>query len=262
MVEWQLPKLYTAVRFRSPAFLKMQKSKIRNFSLFWRPAIKMGKIWFIFLIFDIWILNFIGCVTTPLVSPPMIEGIPGFYHRVEKSQTLWRISNLYDVDLDEIVRINRIADATNIEVGQLIFIPRPQKQQPVISIKSSLDDFIWPIKGKVIASFGQTFNNIINKGINIQVNNETDVVSSRSGRVVFYNPNFKGYGRTIIIDHGDGFQTVYARNSRVFIKLGDYVERGSLISQVAPGEDRITYLHFEIRKGYIPQNPYFYLPQN
>jgi murein DD-endopeptidase MepM/ murein hydrolase activator NlpD len=101
---------------------------------------------------------------------------------------------------------------------------------------------------------------MINKGINIQTYGSPNVVASRSGKVVFYDDNFKDFGKTIIIDHGDGFSTVYARNSQVFIKIGDYVQRGTLIAKAGSTDrDKNTYLHFQIRKGYIPQNPYFYL---
>ncbi len=186
--------------------------------------------------------------------------MPGIYHRVEKGQTLWRISKIYSVDLDEIVRINRIPDATSLEPGQLIFIPSVQKKQ-YLSIQSPTEDFTWPLEGRVITSFGQTFNDMINKGINIQRVRSQDVIASRSGKVIFYDNNFDNFGRTIIIDHGDGFSSVYARNSEVFVKTGDYVQRGTVIAKVgSSGSDKNTYLHFEIRKGYLPQNPYFYLP--
>jgi len=160
---------------------------------------------------------------------------------------------MYNADLEEIVRINHISDATNIEVGQSIFIPSRQKPQAP-SIKYSLsDDFIWPLKGKVVVAFGQTSNNMINKGVNIQ-SYAGNVVAARSGKVVFFDDHFSGFGKTVIIDHGDGFSTVYAMNSQVFIKAGDYIEKGALIAKAST-------LHFEIRKGHIPQNPLFYLPR-
>ena len=236
MAEWQLPKLYMAVRFRSPA-LKMKKSKS------------------CYILFSFCILNLIGCASTSLVSlPPPSASMPGIYHRVEKGQTLWRISKIYDVDLNELVNINHISDATNIETGQLIFIPSRLKPQAIANKYPLSEDFMWPMKGKVISTFGQIFNNMINKGINIQPYRTQDVVAARSGRVVFYSPDFKSFGKTIIIDHGDGFSTVYARNAQVFIKTGDIVGKGILIAKAGC-------LHFQIRKGYVPQNPYFYLPR-
>ncbi|MDD4894689.1 MAG: LysM peptidoglycan-binding domain-containing M23 family metallopeptidase [Candidatus Omnitrophica bacterium] len=187
--------------------------------------------------------------------------MPGVYHQVEKGQTLWRISKAYNVDLDEIVRINHIPDAASIEPGQSIFIPSAKQKKQQLFAEASPEDFAWPLKGRVIAGFGQTFNDMINKGINIQKVNDQDVLASRSGKVAFYNNNFESFGKTIIIDHGDGFSTVYARNSEVFVKTGDYVQKRAVIARIGSlGRDRNPYLHFEIRKGHIPQNPYFYLP--
>lgn len=208
-------------------------------------------------------LCFYGCATAPYAPPavPRITpGTPGTYHRVERGQTLWRISKMYSVDLDEVARLNHISDASTIEQGQLLFIPTTRKPEPLPQ-KYASEDFIWPIRGKVISSFGQTFNNMINKGINIQPYNNLDVVAARSGRVVFYSDNFGSFGKTIIIDHGDGLSTVYTRNSEVYIKAGDSVEKGTAIARVgSAGRDRSAYLHFEVRKGHVPQNPYYFLP--
>jgi lipoprotein YgeR len=219
-----------------------------------RCGVYLALLPFCFLLFA-----FFGCAPAPYVKPTIAPPMPGIYHRVEKGQTLWRISRIYNVDLDEIARTNHIADTASIEVGQLIFVPnrqKPQTQPP----KYFSDDFIWPLKGKIIATFGQTFNNMINKGINIKPYNNINVVAARSGTVVFYTDNFFSFGKTVIIDHKDGFSTVYTRNSQVFVKAGDAVQRGAIIAKVgSAGRDRIEYLHFEIRKGHIPQNPYFYL---
>ena len=217
------------------------------------------------LVFCLWslvcsLLFLSGCATSPYVGQAPVPGIPGIYHLVEKGQTLWRISKMYNVDLDELVQINRISDITKVEVNQLIFIPHRQKKISVPSRDYS-DDFIWPNRGRVISTFGQTINNIINKGINIQPYNNLSVVASRSGKVVFYADNFGAFGKTIIIEHSDGFSTVYARNSQVLVKAGDSVQKGTAIAKIGQaGRDKNTYLYFEIRKGYLPQNPIFYLP--
>jgi len=207
-----------------------------------------------------WLIVVSGCAPTAYVKPMPPSGVPGIYHKIERGQTLWRISKMYNVDLDQLASINHILDTTVIETGQLIFIPNRKKPQ-TMPIKSSSDDFIWPIKGRVIAAFGKTYANMINKGLNIQPYQNTDVVAARGGKIVFYADDFGGFGKTIIIDHGDGFSTVYARNAQVFIKPGEYVQAGALIAKAgSAGRDKNNYLHFEIRKGHIPQNPYYYLP--
>ena len=215
-----------------------------------------------FLITICYLLFLSGCATAPYVAPVSPKpplGLPGIYHKVEKGQTLWRISRMYGVDLQELTRVNRITDNTSIEVGQRILIPNQLRNRVEVIKYAEGDDFIWPVKGRVVSSFGQTVNNMINKGIRIAPYGSKDIAASRSGKVVFLSDNFAGLGKTIILDHGDGFFTVYALSSEVFIKPGDCVKRGSVIARIT-GLGRAGDLHFEIRKGHLPQNPIFYLP--
>ncbi|MDP2941616.1 MAG: LysM peptidoglycan-binding domain-containing M23 family metallopeptidase [Candidatus Omnitrophota bacterium] len=209
----------------------------------------------------IFVLLFLsGCATTPYIAPPTppSPGVQGIYHRVERGQTLWSIAKAYHTELEEISSINRIQDAANIEVGQLIFIPNRQKIiQPPASY--SADDFIWPLRGKIISGFGSPYENMINKGINIIPSGSSEVIASRQGKVVFRADNFGLFGKTVIIDHGDGLSSVYAGNSEVFAKAGDQVRRGAVIARI--DASRGDCLHFEIRKAHIAQNPTFYLPR-
>ena len=205
-----------------------------------------------------------GCASSSYIPPPKIEGIPGIYHQVDRGETLWKISKIYGIELEELVKTNHIYDPRKIETGQLVFIPRARniiKPAADKSFQITGEDFIWPLKGKVISRFGQNSNNIINDGLDIEAPYGQQVLASRAGVVTFYDEQLKGLGKTIIIDHGDNFLTVYGRNSEVFVKVGERVTQGNVIAKVGKaGRDKASYLHFEIRKGYLPQNPYYYLP--
>ena len=210
------------------------------------------------------ILGLAGCATVPPYSGPSLpvsaQGVPGVHHRVEAGQTLWRISKLYDVDIDEIIRLNHISEGASIEIGQVLLIPNRSRAQN-ITVRSSGDDFIWPLRGRIISGFGSNYRNLINKGINIQAPAGSDILATRSGRVVFYAAGFGNYGKTVIIDHGDGLRSVYSRISEVFVQPGQNLQRGALVGRVgASVRDKNSYLHFQIRKGASPQNPLFYLP--
>ena len=204
-----------------------------------------------------------GCASTPTYTGPRApissQAVPGLHHRVEPKQTLWMISRMYNVDIDDILRANNIPDDAAIEVGQLLLIPnrlKPQNEQ----VFSSGDDFIWPLKGKIVAGFGANYQNLINKGINIQVTVDADILASRSGKVVFYAPNFGNFGNIVIIDHGNGLRSVYSRASEFFVRPGENVQKGALIGRISSTvRGKSNYLHFEIRKGAMPQNPLFYL---
>jgi len=167
---------------------------------------------------------------------------------------------MYNVDIVEIINANRIPDTCRIKTGQTIFIPGRRNPRPQAIVLNE-EDFCWPLKGKVISAYGQMTGNALNRGIDILAAANANVVASRSGRVVFYSPEFENLGKTIIIEHPDGYSTLYARNSEVFVTAGDQISKGMVIAKVgSAGRDKAAYLHFELRKGYLPQNPSFYLP--
>lgn len=222
---------------------------------------KKLRVWKTVTIFSLFFLA--GCASAPYIKPitPPSVSLPGIYHNVEKGETLWRISKTYGVGLEELVRVNRISDGTAIETGQRIFIPNQSSLKPAAIRYTDSDDFIWPVRGRVVGSFGQVINNMVNKGINIAPSGSGDIIASRSGRVVFLNNNFAGLGRTIILDHGDSFFTVYSLSSEALVKPGENIKQGMVIARLGePREGRRGYLHFQVRKGHLPQNPLFYLP--
>jgi len=189
--------------------------------------------------------------------------LAGVYHEVKSGETLWYISKLYDVDLKRIIRANRLPDASKLEVGQLILVPEVEEEDRLgLSAKEiKLESFAWPVKGTVISYFGSMRNMAKNSGIDIQARKGASVKASRSGKVTFISDHMKGYGKTIILDHFDEFQTVYAHNSENLVKMGQNVKRGTVIAKVGEtGRATKPTLHFEIRKKHKPQNPFYYLP--
>lgn len=203
-----------------------------------------------------------GCATAvPGPGPSPITAIPGEFHRMAKGETLWRISRIYSVDLDELVSLNKIQDVRRIEHGQIIFIPQTSDKSASAGIKN-YEDFIWPLKGKVISTFGQNRENMVNKGMDILAAYDSEIVSSRKGLVSFRAEDLGAFGKTIIIDHGDGFLTVYSKLSKILVDVGQNVLQGERIAKIskATGRNNEGYLHFEIRKGHVPHNPYYYLP--
>lgn len=219
---------------------------------------------FIFLV----ILTIAGCAPLPVIKEPMaVPPAPkrgGLYHKVSKGETLWRISKDYGVDIETIVEANGLSDLRHIKVGQQIFIPtgavRPAPKIEPSPIHAK-EDFIWPVKGKIISYFGEKRDSVPNKGIDIQARDGMTVSASGSGRVIFSEDKVRGFGKTIIIDHGDGLQTVYSHNSEILVRIGEDVRQAQPIARVgSTGRGASPYLHFEIRKRHKPQNPFYYLP--
>lgn len=189
---------------------------------------------------------------------------PGIYHEVKKGQSLWKISKIYGVKLNEIVGANRLPDASKIEVGQLIFIPEAGEEKATrASFAGTLkiEGFVWPVRGEVVSYFGSTKDMVKNKGIDIRAREGASIAASRSGKITFASDHMEGYGKTVIIGHPGGFETVYAHNAENLVAVGRSVSQGEVIAKVGKtGRPDKPGLHFEIRKNHKPQNPFYYLP--
>jgi len=202
-----------------------------------------------------------GCVTIP-PPPPTASLIPkkGVYHKVNPGETLWRIAKTYGVTINQLIKSNNIPNGAYIEKGQLLFIPGAESIRAIILNHDPKDnEFVWPVKGKVILYFGDRKGAVVNKGIHIQANEGDTVCASRAGKVVFAD-YLDGYGYTIILSHEDGFYSVYSQNSKLLVGLNDYIPRGNPIAQVGQSGGQLAFLHFEIRKNAKADNPLYYLP--
>ena len=203
-----------------------------------------------------------GCATVPPVPPsvgPTVSPGKGVYHKVHTGETIWRIARTYNVTIEEIIKTNNLPNAAHIEKDRLLFIPGAEHVKTIAIEPGQKDtDFIWPIKGKIISYFGARKGLWINKGIDIQAREGDALCACRSGKVVFAD-YLNGYAYTLILDHTDGFYSVYAQNSKLMVKLDDVIAQGAPIAQVGKNSDS-AYLHFEIRKKSKPDNPLYYLP--
>lgn len=212
-----------------------------------------------------------GC--TPYVGePPALIGTgesAGTIHRVARGETLWAISQRYGVSLEQLARANGISDRSQIETGQRLKIPSsgaalPPRPAPaeMVTPRASAQrlpgdsgKFAWPVQGRVISIFGTRRRGTINKGIDIQARDGAEVVASRSGRVSFVHESLPGFGKTVILEHADGFASVYAHLGEILIQQGEPVAQYQRI-----GRTQVSALHFQVRRQQKPQNPLHYLP--
>jgi len=213
------------------------------------------------VILILFLMTLAGCATVEHVPPRISPKVTGIYHEVLRGETLWKISKAYGIDTEEVARLNRLPDASRINAGQLIFIPYAKERLSTSKVQARDESFIWPVKGTIVSHFGSLKGGVRNKGIDIAVAGGTSVFASRGGKVSFRDDKVKGYGKTVIIDHGDDYSTVYTYNSAILSEVGDYVERGSIIARAgSTGRAEQPSLHFEIRKRHKPENPFYYLP--
>jgi septal ring factor EnvC (AmiA/AmiB activator) len=125
---------------------------------------------------------------------------------------------------------------------------------PFASMKGKLP---WPSKGRLARSFGSSRNkgSLRWQGVILKAQAGTKIHAISAGRVVFADW-FRNLGLLIIIDHGDGYMTLYGHNQSLYKAVGDTVESGELIATMGnTGGNHEVSLYFEIRDQGTPTNP-------
>lgn len=124
---------------------------------------------------------------------------------------------------------------------------------------------IWPVEGRLWGPFGRRNDPFsgegteFHPGVDISAPPGTPVHATADGLVVTAGWS-GGYGRLVVIDHGGGTQTYYAHLSRIFVQTGEEVRRGAVVGAVgATGRVTAPHLHYEVRLGSAPVNPYHYM---
>jgi murein DD-endopeptidase MepM/ murein hydrolase activator NlpD len=118
---------------------------------------------------------------------------------------------------------------------------------------------IWPLRGPVTSEFGPRWGGF-HPGIDIAAPSGTPIHAAKAGTVIFAGYN-GGYGNFVCIDHGGGFTTCYAHQSRIAVSDGQQVSQGQVIGyEGSTGYSTGPHLHFETRINGNPQNPRRYLP--
>lgn len=181
-----------------------------------------------------------GCATlsSEQALPPTqaIPSLHGSYHRVRPGETLWRIARSYGLSVEALASINRLPSARRLAVGQRLFIPLPPESAK----------FLWPVRGSTTA---------MSKAIAIRAPDGSLVRASRSGRVAVAAQRVSGVGKTVILDHLDGYFTIYGGLKQIVVSPGSHVRQGIPIGSVGSSS-----LHFEIRYGPEPASALALLP--
>ena len=173
--------------------------------------------------------------------------------------SLSKEKELYDRTVKGLERSAKQVDSLLKELDQRFKLSqsKPKSRKRKAHSKGSL---LWPTEGKVVSFFGrqkhQTFDTYVTKkGIEIQTRRPSPIKTVSQGKVV-YADWLKGYGLVVIIDHTNGFFSLYAHASKLLVKEGQTVKIGAIIGET--GETGLTdqnTLYFELRKGTKPVDP-------
>jgi len=171
-------------------------------------------------------------------------------HVVEKGDTLYQLSKIYNVSVDELINTNNIENPRDIKIGKIILIPGVYNT-----------NFQWPTIGKITSYYGKRRRNF-HTGIDISAKKGTDIRAISDGLVIKSGNSLNGYskyGRVIMIDHGNGVQSLYAHNDKNYVHEGQCVKKGEIIGEVgSTGNATGNHVHLEIIKNGKTTNPLKY----
>lgn len=193
----------------------------------------------------------------------IIPGNGANYYLLKKGDTFWSIASAYGISVKELQGLNQGKNPSKLKIGDRLIIPAGTKRIASANAESSRGFLIsrmyaWPLLGTITSYYGWRKSGF-HHGLDIAGKTNTTIKAAAAGKVSF--AGYKAiYGRTVIIDHANGEQTLYAHANKTMVKAGQKVERGEAIATVgSTGRTTGPHLHFEIRKGDKTFNPLEYL---
>lgn len=199
--------------------------------------------------------------------------VSGVSHIVKSGDTLESVGKKYSAEAQAIVDFpfNDVPDNFALRVGQLLIIPDgippevsapPKKRlQPQYLSQGPKSptfqapfgaQFIWPVGGQISQYYAW-----YHPGIDIANRSAPGIAASDGGTIVVAGwPDGYGYGNRVVIDHGNGYRSLYAHLSNIYVSVGETISRGQLIGQMgSTGRSTGTHLHLEIHYKGVPVNP-------
>ena len=214
-------------------------------------------------------------------------------HTVRSGETLYSIAFRYGLDQRSLAAWNGLANPDRIRVGQRLVLSPPagsSRSAPTSASTASSgrpansgsaaaspprsttaasaspparptagpSAWVWPVRGRVVARFGD--RGVLSTGIGIAGQLGQDVVAAAAGRVVYVGSGLPDYGQLVIIEHDATWLSAYGHNRVLLVTEGQSVTRGQKIAEMGPGPGGEPRLHFEIRRNGDPIDPLGLLP--
>lgn len=197
--------------------------------------------------------------------------VTGVSHTVKSGDTLESVAKKYSAEAQAILDFpfNDVPDDFKLTVGQVLIIPDgippetkvPVKRRPQFLAQGPTSaafdapfgaSFIWPAGGQITQYYAW-----YHPGIDIANRLAPGIAASDGGVVVVAGwPDSQGYGNRVVLDHGNGYRSMYAHLSNVYVSVGEAISRGQLIGQMgSTGRSTGTHLHLEIHYKGVPVNP-------
>lgn len=198
-----------------------------------------------------------------------IPPVTGIVAKVSEGDTVYSLAKRYKTDAQKIVNFpfNDFSDLDTfaLRVGQTLIIPdgvmpsaapvaRPRFSVSTLTAGGS-GQFAWPTTGGI-----SQYPIWYHMAYDIANPAAPPVIAAGDGTVILVQYLTYGYGRHIVVDHGDGLATLYGHLSEIYVSSGDAVSQGQVIGKMgSTGRSTGTHLHFEVRRNGSPVNPASYL---
>ncbi len=202
-----------------------------------------------------------------LVIPP----VDGVLHAVRPGDTLSSLATKFKAEISDIVAhpMNKLVSAnTPVTVGSHLIIPhgtKPYVPRQVAIYRGPIPAtaargtgrYAWPVGGHVTQRYWHG-----HRAIDVGARNGAPIVAADSGFVVKASHGWNGgYGRMVMIDHGNGIVSLYAHMNTIYVRQGENIRKGEQLGTVGnTGRSTGPHLHFEIRHNGVARNPFYYLP--
>lgn len=196
--------------------------------------------------------------------------INGVYHQVGQGDTLDKIASTFKVNVSAILNypLNKLDPANPIiAIGAWLVVPggsKPFIPRAVTTYSGEIPAdasigtgaFNWPASGTIYQGYFPW-----HPAIDIAAYIGAPVLAADSGYVIVSGWDNSGYGNHIVIDHSDGYQTLYAHLNAIYVQAGQSVSKGQQIGEMGnTGNATGPHLHFEVRQGTVQRNPVGFLP--
>lgn len=200
--------------------------------------------------------------------------VTGVAHTVQKGDTVETIAKKYGLPSAEAIVEFPFNSFTNDEtfelaIGQTVIVPNGvmpnsgSNSAAAIAVQITPNagtvvasgQFVWPTQGVITQGFYW-----YHPGVDIANNAEPNILAADSGTIVRVGWDNTGYGNMVLIDHGNGLETLYGHMSAFYVTLGQTVRRGDAIGRMgSTGHSTGPHLHFEIHQNGVHLNPLNYL---
>lgn len=176
-------------------------------------------------------------------------------HRVREGDTGLSIAQRYGVPFANIAVANRLEEPYEVRTGQVLIIPAVLKAPQRVAARER-PYFRAPHDGKVTLGFAVRPDGGGHDGLDYAADAGDMVRAAASGMVVFAGAEPERFGRMVVIDHGQGWRSVYGHLERITVTAGEVVKTGERVGIAGDaGDAERVELHFELRQDGRPVDP-------